>query len=78
MSCVLDTLREGGVMSVAPDCDEFVLVPCVRVSVCSFGQPGSALDRFLHADELLRLWRQEEEDEGAMEGGDEVSGSPRV
>lgn len=39
-------------------------------------QVGSALERFLHADELLGLWRQEEEVEDRMEDGDDVSTAP--
>ena len=34
---------------------------------------GSALERFLHADEVLKLWRQEEELEDQMEDGEDVS-----
>lgn len=37
---------------------------------------GSTLERFLHADELLGLWRQEEELEDDMQDGDDVSTTP--
>lgn len=44
--------------------------PCIRAPLV---QVGSTLDRFLHAEELLRLWRHEEAIEDQMENGDEVS-----
>ncbi|CAN0113027.1 unnamed protein product, partial [Laminaria digitata] len=33
---------------------------------------GSTLERFLHADEVLKLWRQEEELEDQMEDGEDI------
>lgn len=40
--------------------------------VIRFTQIGSALERFLNADEVLGLWREEEALEDQMQDGDDV------